>query len=128
MGLAVYYLPVVLNNKNVGRVFADSMTDAGDDLQEMNLSPFFIPPSDMTEGRAIRIDLSVVWNGLASIRFKNRKVYVRNSLYGYLKKTVEKNEDLNTQTPVMETEMSRIFQESLGVKGLTIIIKEIRYI
>jgi hypothetical protein len=98
-----------------------------DNLKEEMLSPFFIPPSSPTSRGAIRIDLSVVWNGLASIRFKKKELQIRGDLYAYMTKLAEDNTDLNPMIPFMEEKIGKIFRDSLGVRDLAIRIKEIKY-
>ena len=98
-----------------------------DNLKEEVLSPFFIPFSSPTSRGAVRIDLSVVWTGLASIRFKKKELQIRGDLYAYMTKLAEDNEDLNPMIPFMEEEIGRILRDSLGLKDLGIRIKEIKY-
>ena len=100
----------------------------GDNLKEESLSPFFIPPSSDLSRQAVRIDLTVIWDGLASVRFKSNELRVRAETYEYLKGFAEKTTDLSSQKSVMEEEMGAIFRKSLGVNNLAIKIKELKVI
>jgi hypothetical protein len=105
-----------------------SIDFTNDNLQEESLLPFFIPPSaDLSRG-AVRIDLTVIWDGLASVRFKSSELRIRAEIYDYLRETADKTEDLNAQKSVMEQEMSGIFIKYLGAKDLAIRIKELKFI
>jgi len=99
-----------------------------DNLKEETLSPFFIPPSaDLSRG-AIRVDLSVIWDGLASVRFKESEIRIRTHIYDYLVKASEGTEAPDSKKAVMEEEMGVIFRKLLGVKNLAISIKELKSI
>jgi hypothetical protein len=99
-----------------------------DNLQEESLLPFFIPPSSDLSRGAVRVDLTVIWEGLASVRYKSGELRIRAEVYEYLLEVAGKSEDLNAQKAVMEEEMSGIFKKALGVKDLAIRIKELKFI
>ena len=96
-------------------------------LSEEMLSPFFIPPSEKTSMNVIRVDVSVIWNGLASIRFEKKELQIRDNVYRIIKDSAEQTDDLNNRISYLEEEMGKIFQESLNVRDLAIKIKEIKY-
>lgn len=98
-----------------------------DNLIEKELSPFFIPPSQGINSSMIRIDLSVIWDGLAAVRFQNKELEIRNDTYKYISKLTEKTKDLNSEVSYIEAEMSNIFREALGVNNLVIMIREINH-
>jgi hypothetical protein len=100
----------------------------GDNLKEESLSPFFIPPSPDLSRKAVRVDLTVIWDGLAAVRYKSGELRVRAEAYDYLKSAAEKTEDLNSQKSVIEEEMGVIFRKDLGVNNLAIRIKELKVI
>jgi hypothetical protein len=128
VGVGIRWMPNLLPLKK--DFPSDSMlTDMKDEnLMEENLSPFFIPPSSGSSRGAIRIDLSAIWDGLTSIRFRKNELRTRSRMYDYMMEVAEKNEDLHSIIPVLEEEMGRIVQESLSVRGLAIRIKEIKYL
>ncbi len=97
-------------------------------LSEEALSPFFIPPGRGNPEGAIRIDLSVVWDGLASVRYRKRELQVRSVLYSQLAKIAEENDDLSSRVSFLENRISAVFRESLGAGTLVVRVKEIRYI
>ena len=99
-----------------------------DNLQEEGLSPFFIPLPPGSPKRLVMIDFSVIWDGLASVRFNKVELRIRDYLYRYIVELAERSEDLQEKTALLETEMSRIFRERLGMENLEIKIKEINYL
>ncbi len=124
-GLGIKYapnrLPFLTNKKfNNTEINIDE-----DNLSEEILSPFFIPPgpSDNT----IRIDLSIVWDGLASVRFKKKELGIRKMMYDKFYNMAEQNQDLNEKIPYLENEVSSMLRSTLGVQNLVVKIKEIRY-
>jgi len=96
-----------------------------DNLSEEILAPFFIPPGPADD--TIRIDLSIVWDGLASIRFKKKELSLRNMMYEKFYEIAEQKLDLNEKIPYLENEVSSMLRSSLGVHNLVVKIKEIRY-
>jgi hypothetical protein len=100
----------------------------GDNLKEESLPPFFIPPSPDLSRKAVKVDLTVIWDGLAAVRYKAGELRVRAEAYDYLKGMAEKADDLNLQKAVMEDEMGAIFRKDLGVNNLAIRIKELKVI
>lgn len=96
-----------------------------DNLSEENISPFFIPPGP--NNKTIRIDLTMVWDGLASIRFRKRELALRSMMYEKFYETARQNTNLNEQISYLENEVSSMLRKSLGVQNLVVRIKEIRY-
>jgi len=96
-------------------------------LSEKILAPFFIPAPVDSSRNVARIDLSVVWDGLAAVRFKTKELQIRDHLYQYALDLAKESEDLNNKLSFLEAGMSRIFRESLGVKNLVVKIREINY-
>ncbi|MBW1803964.1 MAG: hypothetical protein JRJ85_24930 [Deltaproteobacteria bacterium] len=97
-----------------------------DHLQENILSPFFIPLPPDSSNRMLVIDFSVIWDGLASVRFEKKKLLIRNKLYGHISKLAQKKKNLKERNNYLEREMSRIFRKSLGREDLAVRIKAIR--
>lgn len=98
---------------------------AGDNLWEEKLSPFFIPLPPNGSCRALVIDLSVIWDGVASFRFRKMELRIRNRLYDFTV-NLAKRKDLKENAPLLETEMGRILKESLSTEELAIKIREIK--
>jgi hypothetical protein len=96
-----------------------------DNLSEEIMSPFLIPPG--ATNKAIRIDLSIVWDGIASIRFKKNELSTRNMMYERFYKLAGQHQDLNIVKSDLENEIGSMLRSSLGVQNLIIRIKEIRY-
>lgn len=94
-------------------------------LSEVDISPFFIPPGPTD--KAIRIDLTVVWDGIASIRFKNNELSTRHMMSERFNKLAGQHPDLNIVKSDLENEIGSMLRSSLGVQNLIIRIKEIRY-
>ena len=127
-GTAAILKPDLLNIIKGKRSPSSSIDLTKDNLQEESLSPFYIPPSiDLSRG-AVRVDLTVIWDGVASVRFKTNELRIRSDVYDYLIKTAENTVDLNSQKAVMEEEMGGIFRKSLGVQDLAVRIKELKSI
>lgn len=106
-----------------------AVTPAGgvrDDLKEEMLSPFLIPLPPESSKEAVVIDLSVIWDGVASLRFRKMEMQIRNRLYEYLLELAEKGKDFQEKTSFLEVEMSRMFRESLGREELAVRIRNIK--
>ena len=97
-----------------------------DHLQENTLSPFFIPLPPGSSNRMLVIDFSVIWDGLASVRFEKNTLLIRNKLYSHILKLAQKKKNLHERGTYLEREMSRIFRKSLGRDDLAVRIKAIR--
>ena len=107
----------------------DLNLDNKDTLTEKLLSPFIVPlPPDSKAGNIVRIDFSIIWDGLASVRFENNKIQVRNQLYQFILDFGKNNKDLRVETDFLEKKMTGIVRQLLKVQNLAISIKEIRYL
>lgn len=124
-GLGIKYAPEQFSFLLKKYYKAPEVSVDEDNLTEEMLSPFFIPPG--AEENTIRIDLSIVWDGLASIRFKKKELNLRNMMYEKFYDIAKQNQDLNENIPYMENEVSSMLRQSLGVQNLVVRIKEIRY-
>ena len=127
-GITIKFYPGFLNKGQDKDLFTRSVDINNDNLNEEILSPFFIPPSDERSRGAVRIDFSVIWDGLASIRFSKRELRIRSDLSKFITDFADKTDDLNENIPLLEQEMTSFFRNALGVRDLAIKIKEIRYI
>lgn len=101
---------------------------SNDNLQEDDLSPFFIPAPEGSSRGAVRIDLSVIWDGVASVRYRANELKVRAEVYDYLTDIDGEIADPDELKMVMEDGMTGIFRKSLGTKDLAIRIKELKII
>lgn len=124
-GLGIKFAPDLLK-MNDQDILLNINTD-DDNLTEEDLSPFLIPPEEGNLKGAIRIDLSVIWDGLASVRFEKKGLQIRSDLYRKLTDIARENDDLNSMIPFLENKIGSVFRKSLGVRNLAIKIKEIRY-
>ena len=127
-GIAVFFKPDLLDIVKWKKKSIYTIDPANDNLKEEDLSPFFIPPSADLSKSAVRVDLTVIWDGVASVRYKANELSIRSEVYEYLKDVAENTEDLNSQKSALEAGMSGIFRKSLRVKDLAIRIKELRFI
>ena len=123
-GLAIKYAPEHFSFLMKKDFQTPEVSIDEDNLSEEVLSPFFIPPG---ADDAIRIDLSIVWDGLAAIRYRKRELYLRSKMYDKFYEVASQNPDMNTKIPDMENEVSSMLRSSLGVRNLAVKIKEIRY-
>ncbi len=128
IGLGITIGPKLLNDQEEKRPGIKPDGFFQDNLQEEGLSPFFIPLPPSSPKRLVMIDFSVIWDGLASVRFNKVELNIRDCLYRYIVELAEKSEDLQQKTALLETEMSRTFREWLGMENLEIKIKEINYL
>jgi hypothetical protein len=105
---------------------SDSSGELRDHYVEEALSPFFVPLPATSSERVAVVDFTVIWDGLASVRFKRKELQIRDSLYRYILERAKKGEDLQEKAPILEAEMSRTFQESMGSKEIEIRIKRVK--
>lgn len=127
-GTAVFIKPDLLDAIK-GKKKPDYSIDlSNDNLQENDLSPFFIPAPDGSSRGAVRIDLSVIWDGVASVRYKANELRVRAEVYDYLVDIDGGITDPDELKTVMEEGMTGIFRTSLGTKDLAVRIKELKVI
>ena len=126
-GIGIKLAPDFLNIRKTSEEFISPSDMNKENLKEQNLSPFFIPPSKDSSWGAARIDLSVIWDTLASIRFGKNKLIIRDKLYNYITEMSSENKDLNSEISIMEEGIAGILRDSLGVRDLVIKIKEIKY-
>jgi hypothetical protein len=107
-------------------LLSDSSAEGRGQYVEETLSPFFVPlPSSSSEHVAV-IDFTVIWDGLASVRYKRKELQIRDSLYRHILERAKEGFDLQGKTPILEAEMSRTFQESMGTKEIEIRIKRVK--
>jgi len=127
-GTAVFFKPDLLDAIK-GKKKPDYSIDlSNDNLREDDLSPFFVPAPDGSSRGAVRVDLSVIWDGVASVRYKANELKVRAEVYDYLTDIDGKIEDPEELKNVMEEGMTGIFRKSLGAKDLVVRIKELKVI
>jgi len=94
-------------------------------LSEEILSPFYIQALSGSES-FIRIDLSIVWDGLALVRYTKLKLRIRNDLYEYFNNMVtQEQKNFKNMSSDLEAGIHDIICESLNVNGIVVKIKEI---
>jgi len=127
-GTAVFLKPDLFDSIK-GKEKPDYSIDlSNDNLQEEDLSPFFIPSPDGSSRGAVRVDLSVIWDGVASVRYKANELKVRAEVYDYLVGVDGEITDTDELKKMIEEGMTDIFRKSLAIKDLAIRIKELRVI
>jgi hypothetical protein len=97
-----------------------------DNMREEPMAPFFVPLPPGTSKGVIRIDLSLIVDGLAYFHYSKKDVQARDRLYKYLVDKAGKDQDLNAQISFLEMEMSAILRESLGVNSVLVRIREVK--
>lgn len=126
-GLGLKFEGSTIKNLFNKECFTDLNLVEKDDLTEKMLGPFIVPIPPDSRGDAVRIDFSVIWDGLGSIRFENRRLHVRYELYHSILDLAGKNWDLRTESDFLEKKMAGTFRKILEVQNLAISIKDIRY-
>ncbi|RPI77000.1 MAG: hypothetical protein EHM45_10860 [Desulfobacteraceae bacterium] len=93
---------------------------------EEKLNPFFIPILVGEQQGIAVIDFSVIWDGLASVRYKKTELEIRDTLFEHMKSLAEKDENFKDQALFLEEDMARILRRALGVEDLKVKIKDIK--
>jgi hypothetical protein len=93
---------------------------------EEKLEPLFIPITSQEQQGITMIDFSVVWDGLASVRYKKMELEIRDAIFEHVKSLAQKDENLKDQAPFLEEDLGRIFRRALGVEDLKVKIKIIK--
>lgn len=96
-------------------------------LKEESLSPFFIPLSRNKNRRMARIDLSVVWSALASVKYSKNELRIRDQMFSQLISFAGENKDLDNGQSLLENDLKGILQNSLGIYNLEVKVREINY-
>ncbi|MBN1847739.1 MAG: hypothetical protein JW932_04060 [Deltaproteobacteria bacterium] len=97
-----------------------------DNMREEPIEPFFIPLSPGVSREVIRLDLSVLLDGLAYFRYSKNDIWARDRLYQYLVEEAKKDQDFDTRISVLEMEMGGILKETLNVNNVLIRIREVK--
>lgn len=97
-----------------------------DDFREEKLAPFFIPLSESELGKMAAVDVVALWDDLTSLRFQKKEHQIRNRLYQFLVHFEEKEVDLQGKVSSLQSQMSGIVRESLGIEDLSIRVREIK--
>jgi hypothetical protein len=96
------------------------------DMREEPMAPFFIPLPPGSFKEVVRVDFSIISDGLASLQYFEKEVQARDRLYKYLADKAKKDPNLNTQLSLLETEMAGILRDLLGVNSVLIRVKEVK--
>ena len=105
---------------------SNSSGEPRDHYVEESLSPFFVPLPSTSAERVAVIHFNVIWDGVASVRFKRKELQIRDSLYRSILEQTKEGFDPQEKSPILEAEMSRTFRESLGSKEIEIRIKSVK--
>ena len=97
-------------------------------LFEESISPFFIPLPEGSPKVVLKIDLSIIWDGITSVRFKRKKLQVRDRVYRHMVDLATKHEDLDENSTLLETEIGDIVRKSLGIGDLEVRITKVLYL
>ncbi len=98
-----------------------------DSLKEESLSPFFIPLAPDKNRRMVRVDISVIWSALASVKYKKNELQVRDQMFSHLRLFTRDNRDSNNGPDLLEHNLKGILQNSLGIYNLEVKVREINY-
>lgn len=127
IGLSLKIGPKWLNRQGNNPFGTASKEIVEDNLQQEMFSPFFIPLPPSSSKEVVRIDLTVVCDGLAEVRLKKNELQIRHTLYQHILDLVKEHEDLDKKVSFLEIELGGIVKASLGVNELEVKIKEINY-
>ena len=97
-----------------------------DNFREEKLAPFFIPLSEGESGNMAAVDAVALWDDLTSLRFQKKEHQIRNRLYQFLVHFEEGEVDLKGKVSSIQSQMSSIVRESLGIEDVTIRVREIK--
>lgn len=98
------------------------------DYYEEKIPSFLIPLPAEGENQAVMIRLSVIWDGLTSFRYHGLELPIRNRIYNHIMGVVKEENNLDEKTSLLESEMSKILRECLGLESLSVKIKEVKRI
>jgi len=96
-------------------------------LSEESLSPFFIPLSVDGNRKMVRVDLTVIWSVLASVKYRKNEIRIRDQMLHHLSSLTRENRDLTTGPDWLENDLRGILQASLGIYNLEVKVREIKY-
>jgi hypothetical protein len=102
-------------------------TSTSDNLMEESLSPFFIPLSEYENRIMVRIDLTAVWPALASVKYRKQELRIRDQIFKHIVSLARQKKDLTDGSELIEDNLGRILQKSLGIYNLKVRVKEINY-
>lgn len=97
-----------------------------DDFHEQKLAPFFIPLSEGGAGKMAVVAPVALWDELTSLRFQRKEHQIRNRLYEFLVHFEEGGGNLEKKISTLQSRMSNIVRESLGIEDLTIRVREVK--
>lgn len=117
-----------LPSTSIKRTVQLKKEDTSPDYFEEKLASLYIPLPEDEEREFAVIRFSVIWDGLASFRYKSMELQIRDRLYRYVVGFSQEKTDLEEKSSFLEAEMSKIFRESLGMENLAVKIKEIKEI
>lgn len=98
-----------------------------ENLTEEILQPIFIPLGKHAAEGVMRIDFSVIWDGLASVRYNKMRLLIRDRLFRDISTVAIKIEEPEKEGEILENQMGSILREMLGINNLFIKVKEINY-
>jgi hypothetical protein len=126
-GLGLKFSPELLNRFAMEKHVIALSEIKDDNLKEEMLDPFFILLSPESQMTFVRIDLSVICDGLASVLFRKKELQIRDQLYREISTLADETDDLDSMAEFLEMRISMTFKDILGVQNLVIRIKEIKY-
>lgn len=126
MGLGITYGKKFIPSSLVNSKALPSEKGHTPDYYEETLPSFIIPLPPEGEDQAVLICFSVIWDGLTSFRYRSLELPIRNRIYGHIKGIAKEENNLQEKTPLLESELSKILRESLGLNDLAVKVKEVK--
>ena len=98
-----------------------------ENIMEESLQPFFVRLPVESDHGLVRVDFTIVWDGLASVRFQKKETAMRNDIYLYLEQQATENLLIKENKEQLEVGMVGLISGSLNVSGIVVKIKDMSY-
>jgi hypothetical protein len=90
---------------------------------------FFIPLPPGSKKQVVRIELSLISDRLAYVRYTDRELEIRDTLYKHLSEWVQKErESLKIRKLQFESTMSDLMNRTLGTKDIKVKLKNMDFV
>ena len=98
-----------------------------DNLTEDVIDPFYIPTPDSSDHALVKLNMSVIWDGLAQVRYRSREVELRGTIYRMLTDMASDPGGQAMKQEVVERELTMKLRATLSVQNLQVKVKDILF-